>query len=82
LPKPRGLLNHVTVEVAAGQRVCHRHRLGPGARPIQPGETCFVIDTPIMGKQSYCLEAAEEMLRQARADLATLESQALGRARS
>lgn len=75
MPKPRGLINHVSVETAARERVCHRHKTGKDARPIVPGERCLVIDTQVMGKQSYCLEAAADIIEQARLDIDEIERQ-------
>lgn len=75
MPKPRGLVNHVSIETAARERVCHRHKNGKDARPIVAGERCLVIDTPVMGKQSYCLEAAVDIIEQARLDIDEIERQ-------
>ena len=75
VPKARGLVNHVSIETAARERVCHRHKTGKEARPIVAGERCLVIDTPVMGKQSYCLEAAVDIIRQARRDIDEIERQ-------
>jgi hypothetical protein len=77
MPKARGLLNHVTIEVASRERICHRHKAGRNAHVIRAGEKCLVIDTPVMGKQSYCLEAAAGMVEQAESDLETLRIQVL-----
>lgn len=75
VPKPRGLINHVSIETAARERVCHRHKNGKDAKPIAAGERCLVIDTPVMGKQSYCLEAAVGIVAQARRDIDEIERQ-------
>jgi hypothetical protein len=75
LPKARGLVNHLSIETAARERVCHRHKTGKDARPIAAGERCLVTDTPVMGKQSYCLEAARDIIGQARRDIDEIERQ-------
>ena len=75
MPKPRGLVNHVSIETAARERACHRHKSGKDAKPIVAGERCLVIDTPVMGKQSYCFEAAVDIIRQARLDIDEIERQ-------
>lgn len=75
MPKPRGLLNHVSIETASRQRICHRHRTGKDEKPILPGEKCLVIETPVMGAQSYCVAAASEILEQARRDLGALQEE-------
>lgn len=72
MPQIRHVLGHLTIEIAAGKRACHRHKTGAHAHDIMRGETCLAIDTPIMGKQSYCADAGREILAQAKADLEAL----------
>jgi hypothetical protein len=75
MPKPKGLFNHVKVEVAKGQRVCHRHKTGAAKHPISVGEVCLVIEHRTMGKQSYCINSAAAILDQSEADLAALRAE-------
>lgn len=69
MPQVRHVMGHLTIEIAAGERKCHRHKTGAHAHVIASGETCSAVDTPVMGKQSYCVPAGRDILAQAKTDL-------------
>jgi hypothetical protein len=73
MPKTRDILNHVTVETAARQRICHRNR---AEHAIQKGELCLVIlDPATRGSKNYCSECAKPILDAAKLRLSQLERQ-------
>ena len=74
MPKVKSVLGAVSVETAMRRRICSRHRSGKAEHPIVMGEACLVVKNGDGGKINYCVEAAEEILDVAAADLAHLRS--------
>jgi hypothetical protein len=67
----RDVLGHVVVEEAQRRRVCHRKRK---AHAIEKGQSCLVISDENGGSKNYCVVCASEILKKARASLASFAS--------
>jgi len=63
---PRDILKHVSIEVAKGNRKCHRNR---GHR-IARGETCVVVqEASFGGSKNYCVLCGPDILDAAKKKL-------------
>ena len=67
MAKVRRILKHVVVELAEGQRKCHRSR---NKHKIQAGDVCLAIyEGSPKKRKNYCRTCAGPILTQAQADL-------------
>ncbi|MCP5069702.1 MAG: hypothetical protein GY946_24305 [bacterium] len=66
MPAVRRILGHVSVEIAAAKRKCHRNSKH---HKISKGEACLVIRDSSGSKKNYCGECAPAILDIAQTDL-------------
>jgi hypothetical protein len=77
MPQVKSVLGHVSVETAQRKRICYRHRHGKAAHDIVKDEDCLVVREGDGASRNYCLDAADDILTKAQADLEHLKT-ALG----
>ena len=59
MPKIREVLNHVQVELAERERMCHRNR----EHAIVKGEVCLAVyEGPRRKRKNYCRACARDIL--------------------
>jgi hypothetical protein len=75
--KIRQLFNHVDVETAKRQRLCHHNR---SKHSIAQDERCLVIKQSDGARKNYCVGCATDILDRAENDLAELRAK-IGSAR-
>jgi len=69
MPRVRDVLGHVSVEVAAKRRKCHR---SAGKHGIQAGDCCLVVREGL-GRRNYCRECSAPILAFATTRLTELQ---------
>lgn len=74
MPQIKSVLGHASVQTAARQRICYRHRAGKTSHVIVKGETCLVIHGPDGSDRNYCRDSAADILGKAQDDLDALKS--------
>ena len=70
MPRVRNILGHVSVEVAARKRRCHR---SGGTHGILVGDACLVVKDGL-NRKNYCRECSAEILTLAGIRLAHLSA--------
>jgi hypothetical protein len=65
----KNLLGHATLEMAKGQRICHRNRK---AHKIMNGEAFLLVRAGRFEEKNYCRECAVPMLDKAKQEVGAL----------
>lgn len=71
MAKIRQLFNHIEVETAKRERICHHNRK---KHSIAKGERCLIIKQSDGARKNYCVDCAIDILDRATEDLAELRA--------